>query len=323
MRIFVGGSSRGVIDVEALHRFVAALGQAVVERGHVLLNGCRNPVDKEIAEAAERWLVDHKCDPKRYLISYWQRNVAPVHKCGTVRASALPDWKMSRAELRVPEQIDKADVTVFVAGGEGTYTARNWAYWARKPIVSVPRFGGAGERIYLQELRRLRDTSHDQCEDYEELNQVSGDVSEYAKELVLLSERLLIPRDVFPVMSFNEKLRDVYRSFEEICAANGFNATRIDESLSHERINPRIEKGIAKSAFVLADLTDAGSNVFFEVGFARGCGKPLLVTAEKGTELPFDLADLPVLFWESRDQLREGLNKRIAALKERLNPSGL
>jgi hypothetical protein len=55
MRIFVGGSFRGVIDTEACHRFVAALGQAIVERGHVLLNGCRNPVDKEIAEAAQRW----------------------------------------------------------------------------------------------------------------------------------------------------------------------------------------------------------------------------------------------------------------------------
>src|SRR5215469_3409193 len=322
MRIFVGGSFRGVIDTEACHRFVEALGQAIVERGHVLLNGCRNPVDKEIAEAAQRWLVENKRDPKRYLISYWQRDVAPAHTCGTVRASSLPDWKMSRAELRVPEQIDKADITVFFAGGEGTYTARNWAYWARKLIISVPRFGGAGEQIYLHELRRLRDTSPDQCEDYEGLNEVSGDVSEYAKDLVSLSERLLVPRDVFPVMSFNEKLRDIYRSFEEVCAANGFNATRIDEMLSQERINPRIENGIARSAFVLADLTDASSNVFFEVGFARGCGEPLVVTAEKGTELPFDLADLPVLFWENCDQLREGLNKRIAALKERLNPSG-
>jgi hypothetical protein len=38
-------------------------------------------------------------------------------------------------------------------------------------------------------------------------------------------------------MSFNEKLRDVKRCFEGICAAHGFNARRIDETLSEERIN--------------------------------------------------------------------------------------
>jgi hypothetical protein len=164
MRIFVGGSLRDVPDTDTCRKFIVALGRAIVERGHVLLNGCRNPVDKDIAEGAAQWLVDNKRDPKAYVISYWQRDIQRAHTCGTVRASALPDWRMSHPELRVPEQIEKADVTIFLGGGEGTYLARNWAHWARKPILGVPCFGGAGEQIYLQELKRLRDADQVQSE---------------------------------------------------------------------------------------------------------------------------------------------------------------
>jgi hypothetical protein len=321
MRIFVGGSLREVADPEVCRTFVAALGRAVVEGGHVLLNGCRNPIDKEIAAAAEEWLLENKRDPKRYVISYWQRDLAPVHKYGTVRASALRDWTMSHSELRVPEQIENADVAIFVAGSDGTYLARNWPHWSRKPIVGVPRFGGAGEQIYLQELNRLRNADRSQSEEYEQLNQVGSDVSEYAKELVALSERLLVPRRVFAIMSFKKKWLEIFKLYEAVCQSHGFDAERTDESFSQERINPRIEAGISKSAFVIADVSEPSSNVFFEVGFARGGGKHVILTAEEGTTLPFDLADVPVLFWHNHEELKEGLSKRIAAFKKRQQSS--
>ena len=118
MKIYVGGSLRDVVDVDGCRKFVAALGRAVVERKHVLLNGCRSPIDREIADAAQQWLVDNKRDPRRYVISSWQRDAEPAHNYGTVRASALPDWKMSHPELRVPEQIETADVAFFVGASK-------------------------------------------------------------------------------------------------------------------------------------------------------------------------------------------------------------
>jgi hypothetical protein len=316
MKVYVGGSLRDVVDVDGCRKFVAALGRAIVEREHVLLNGCRNPIDKEIADAAHQWLVDNKRDPRRYLISYWQRDAEPAHRHGTLRASALPDWSMSHPELKVPEQIENADVAFFIAGGDGTYLARNWAQWAKKPILGVPRFGGAGFQIYLQELSRLRATDRSQSEEYELLNQVGNDVAEYAKDIVALSERLLMPKNVFAIMSFKKERLDVFRSYEAVCQSHGFDAERTDEDYSQERINPRIEAGIAKSAFVIADITQASPNVFFEVGFARGCGKHVIVTAEEGTTLPFDLADVPVLFWSNREALEADLGKRVAAWKK-------
>ena len=109
---------------------------------------------------------------------------------------------MNHAELRIPEQVDKADATIFVAGHEGTFMAKNWAFVARKPILGVPRFGGAGETIYDNELEHLRKDSTPVVEDYETLNQVSTDISRYAEEVVALAERLVTPRSVFTIMSF-------------------------------------------------------------------------------------------------------------------------
>jgi hypothetical protein len=203
MRIYVGGSLRNVPrDPELCRQFAAALGVEVVMRGHVLLSGGRSSLDEAIAAAAHDWLEREGEDPKSRIISYCLKDEKPVHSLGTIRHSALSDWQMNHSELDVPEQIDLAGATIFVAGSEGTFWAKNWASLARKMILGVPRFGGAGEEIYEKELKRLREAAPAQAEDYEALNSLSDDMSGYATEVVRLVERMLTPRNVFAVMSF-------------------------------------------------------------------------------------------------------------------------
>ena len=316
MRILVGGSLKEVPrDPELCREFVAVLGREIVKRGHVLLNGCRSSVDKEIAVAAQEWLVRNGGNPDKSIISYCNKNDHPVHKFGSIRQSALPDWQMNHPQLRIPEQVDKADATIFVAGHEGTFMAKNWAFVARKPILGVPRFGGAGETIYDNELEHLRKDSTTVVEDYETLNQVSTDISRYAEEVVALAERLVTPRNVFTIMSFEKKFRDVYETYKEVCKEFGFETERTDESVSLERIVPRVERGIRGSAFVIADVSEQSPNVFYELGFARGLGKPLIMTVRKGNKLPFDVADIPAIEWKILEDLREGLRKRLQQMK--------
>lgn len=85
---------------------------------------------------------------------------------------------MNHPELKVPEQIALSDATIFVAGRDGTFWAKNWAYYARRPILGVPRFGGAGETIYEKELERLKREAPTLAQDYETLNQMSGDIDQ-------------------------------------------------------------------------------------------------------------------------------------------------
>lgn len=308
MRIFVGGSLRDVRrDPDLCHQFVVALGTEIVKKGHVLLNGCRSSLDQEIATAAGEWLTHNERTPKDRIISYCLRGDKPIHSLGTVRYSALLDWQMNHSELEVPEQIEQAGPTIFVAGNEGTFWSRNWASLARKLIFGIPRFGGAGEIIYNQELKRLRETSPAVAEEYETLNSLSADISGYAQEVVHLVERLITPRNVFTIMSFKREFRDVFSSCKDVCREFDFEAERTDESTSLERIVPRIEAGIRKSAFVIADVSELSANVFYEVGYAKALGKDVIVTAKEGTQLPFDVGDIPTIFWEIQEDLKDGL----------------
>lgn len=315
MKIYVGGSLRQVPrDADLCREFVAALGTAVVAQGHVLLTGCRSSVDKEIASAAQEWLAGNAGNPKERIISFCLETDKPAHSVGTLRRSALSDWGMNHADLVVPEQIDQANATIFVAGGEGTFWAKNWAQLARKLILGVPRFGGAGQKIYTQEQKRLREINSEKAGDYETLNVITDDMSDYAKQVVRLAERLVLPRSVFTIMSFKKEFIDVFDSCKDACQKYHFEAERTDESASSEPILPRILQGIRNSAFVIADITELSTNVFYEVGYAKGLGKEVILIAKKGTELPFDLKDLPTLFWETQRDLKEGLAERIGGV---------
>ncbi len=315
MRIFVGGSLREVPREASLCRdYVCALGREIVKQNHVLLNGCRSALDKEIAGAAHEWLASNGRTSEDRIISYCQQSDTPAHNHGRIRYSALPDWQMNHPELRIPEQIELASATIFVAGSEGTFWAKNWAFYGRKPILGVPRFGGAGETIYQQELARLRAISQAVAEDYEALNQLCVDMSEYARDTVSLAVRVVTPRNVFTMMSFKREFRDVYATFRDVCRRFEFDAERTDESISLERIIPQVEAGIRRSAFVIADVSEVSPNVFYEVGFARALGKDVIMTARRGTQLPFDVVDFPTIFWEDQTELKESLEKRLAGL---------
>jgi hypothetical protein len=318
MRIYVGGSLQHVEhDPELCRQFVNALGIEIVKQGHVLLNGCRSSLDQAIADAAQDWLARNARNPKEQIVSYRLKGDTPVHSFGTVRCSALLDWQMNHPELDVPEQIEQAGATIFVAGSQGTFWSRNWALLARKPILGVPRFGGAGETIYQQELKRLRETLPAAADDYESLNSLTDDLPDLAKEAVNLAERLVAPRDVFVIMSFKREFNDVFACCKATCREFELDAERIDESTSLDRIAPRIERGIRRSAFVIADVSESSPNVFFEIGYAKALGKEVIVTARKGTQLPFDIADFPTILWEIQDDVRVGLRKYLADLAGR------
>jgi hypothetical protein len=73
------------------------------------------------------------------------------------------------------------------------------------------------------------------------------------------------------------------------------------------------------------DVSEEKPNVYYELGFAQGAGKRVIVTAFKGTTLPFDISDVSVIFWDGQKQLREKLKDRmqaIASTQGRLTLSG-
>jgi hypothetical protein len=318
MKIFVGGSLRDIpAHGDLCQQFIQRMGELIVEREHILLTGCRGSLDKTIAEAAGQWLERNGRDPRKQIISYRLKNDEPAHRVGRIQVSRRADWELTHPDLDSPEQIAEADVTVFVAGGEGTFFAANWARIAGKPVLGVGQFGGAGASLYEKEREQFgkRYSNLVSIQDFDNLNQDTDDIHQLAEDVLALCENMVIPNTVFIVMPFKEEFDELYKVYKTVCNDFGFDAVRTDKVYSLEKILPRILNGIRRSAFVIADVTETSPNVFYEIGFAEGLGRPIIATAKEGTKLPFDIADTPVTFWNNLDEFKERLAPMINEVK--------
>ena len=300
-------------------QFLASLGSEIASQRHHLLNGCRNHLDKAVAHGAFARLTETGQNPGTHITSYVTGESAPVHGYGTILKSRCPNWEsLASPGLEVPETIQQTDVVVVIGGTDGTECAANWARIAQKPIVPVAAFGGAAARIYDEELRQFADKYADRLDrdEFELLNQVPSDVGKVAKDTVSLAARAITSKHVFVAMSFasDPRFDDAYESIEAVCRDFNYKARRITSAEAIDRIVPEIISGIRKSAFTIVDVSEPRPNVYYELGFAQGAGKRVIVTAIKGTTLPFDISDIAVIFWEGQKQLKERLRERMEAI---------
>lgn len=318
LRIFIGGSLNKMAperrgEAEA---FVRALAAEVLRQKHQLLTGCMGGIDPLVAEAAFDCLEGDTGDR---LTSYWLRQPQsnPAHCRGRVLVSNQEQWGLGQDGLRPPEQIALADVAILVAGTEGTHTAANWARIAGKPILGVARFSGAAEEVFHAEMRRFdKHYSHlTERDDFQKLGTVVGDLESLAADVIEVAKSML-PRKVFPIMSFRAKYKPVFKVWSEVCRNNGYECNRTDLTPTTERITPRILRGIQGAPFVLADISESSPNVFFEIGYAQALGRSVIMTGQSGIEPPFDVKDLPVIFWNEKKM--EKFRKRLQSVVEQL-----
>jgi hypothetical protein len=294
----------------------AALGEAVSAHGHVLYNGTRTEFDSIVAEAAHRKLIElGEPDAKDRIISYVLAEHEPSHRFGRVMQSRLTDWELAKEFLYIPETVQQADVVVLVGGYDGTLQAGNWARIANKPLLPSTALGCAAAKLYAEELKVFGEKYGGLVDrlEYERLNAVVTDWTEHATDIVALAEKLVQSRWVLVVMSYAQRpdLVDAYESFEQVTRELGYECERVTEENAEDRILPDILERIKRAAFTIVDLTELRPNVFYELGYADGLGKKVIVTAKQGTDLPFDVKDIPTIFWESQKQLKEDLRRRI------------
>jgi nucleoside 2-deoxyribosyltransferase len=67
---------------------------------------------------------------------------------------------------------------------------------------------------------------------------------------------------------------------------------------------------------VIAELSGANPNVFLEIGYAWGKGRPTILLAKSSEELRFDVRGQRVLKYENLVELRKALRKELKELKK-------
>ena len=126
---------------------------------------------------------------------------------------------------------------------------------------------------------------------------------------------------VFVAMWFDPSMEAAYEEgIRPAIVDTGYESFRIDRKPDVDKIDDEIIGEIRRSRFLIADFTygDKGirGGVYYEAGFALGLGLEVIRScrADQIDDLHFDVNHHYHIAWNTPEQLREGLERRILAL---------
>lgn len=123
---------------------------------------------------------------------------------------------------------------------------------------------------------------------------------------------------VFVAMPFRKDLDDVfYYGIQTPAHATGFLCERIDQEAFTGDILDRVKERIETAAVVIAELSGANPNVYLEVGYAWGRGRPTILLVRDENELRFDVRGQRCLKYERIKDLEDLLTRELNELKSK------
>jgi len=229
------------------------------------------------------------------------------------------------------------DILVVAGGGPGVEHLADLYMTNRKPVIPLdiqlkPTKPGAAER-----LSTLAMESPDRFFEYKPPEHAAAafstlsfkdqlpNVEDFEKRFFDFLYHLPRPRAFFArLLNKNlEEFDEVEKFFRDVVdhvvKNAGYERFEMGKEASKEPfLNVEIFQAIYGSSLVIVDLTDLRPDCLTELGYALGLRKKVIVTAQKGTRLPFDSASFPCHFWSLKDtddqrrtDLQEFMSKNI------------
>ena len=118
-------------------------------------------------------------------------------------------------------------------------------------------------------------------------------------EAIAVSAR---PPSAFVVMQFTPPFDELFEDvIRPVCAELEIEAYRASDIYRPGVIIQDIIQGLGESQVVIAEITPANPNVFYELGYSHALRKPtiLLANREETDRLPFDLSGFRVIFYDN------------------------
>ena len=125
--------------------------------------------------------------------------------------------------------------------------------------------------------------------------------------------------NAFVAMQFSQPYNDVYSdAIRPLVEEIGYEVVRVDEISQPGIILNDIWSQLTEASVVIAEVTEANPNVYYEIGVAHALNKPTVLLAQKGTKLPFDLGPHRCIFYENtiagRARLLDSLRSSLSAV---------
>ena len=130
-------------------------------------------------------------------------------------------------------------------------------------------------------------------------------------------QRTLVGNNAFVVMPMNRDQSDlaaIYDAIKEVCLRFGIQTLRADDIKHQESITEVVLQKILESEIVIADLTNARANVYYEVGFAHALNRRRILFRKAGTEIHFSLSVHNVPEYKNLVDLKRLLHQRLEAI---------
>lgn len=121
---------------------------------------------------------------------------------------------------------------------------------------------------------------------------------------------------VFVAMPFKKDMDDVFfYGIQRPVHNAGFLCERVDQEAFIGDILNQVKEKIETAVVVIAEISNANPNVYLEVGYAWGKGRPTILLVKDQQELPFDIRGQRCLKYESIRNLDETLGRELQALQ--------
>jgi len=125
------------------------------------------------------------------------------------------------------------------------------------------------------------------------------------------------PIKIFVIMEYSEPFNTLYTEvIRPVCSEMKLDAYRADDIQKPGMILQDIITSIVESEIIIADITSANPNVFYELGYAHAINKTTILLAERESPLPFDVKNYRVIFYDNtirgKDNVENQLRKHLS-----------
>jgi hypothetical protein len=110
-------------------------------------------------------------------------------------------------------------------------------------------------------------------------------------------------RYCFVVMGYRQGYAFFERLRRVVAEATGLECIRADDiPASADTIRDKVHACIDNASLVIADVSDTTPNIYYEIGYAAACRKPMIAVAAQGTAVPTDLEGIETIrYADSKD----------------------
>lgn len=118
---------------------------------------------------------------------------------------------------------------------------------------------------------------------------------------------------VFIAMSYSHELDNAREIIKATIQRAGYKPVLMDEKDYNNFIVPEMFKEIEKSSFIVADITQHRTGVYYEAGYARALKKEVIFLCRENDfqNTHFDISQLNHLVWKKEEEIEGILYRRI------------